>query len=43
MSFRGSLKVDGGPRHMVIKKEGIFGWVSLAAAGDARDGPTVLY
>jgi 6-phosphogluconolactonase (cycloisomerase 2 family) len=27
MSFRGSLKVDGGPRHMVINKEGTFGWV----------------
>jgi len=27
MSFQGSLKVDGGPRHMVINKEGTFGWV----------------
>ena len=27
MSFRGSLKVDGGPRHMVTNKEGTFGWV----------------
>jgi len=27
MSFRGSLIVDGGPRHMVINKEGTFGWV----------------
>ena len=27
MTFQGSLKVDGGPRHMVINKEGTFGWV----------------
>ena len=27
MSFQGSLKVDGGPRHMAINKEGTFGWV----------------
>jgi hypothetical protein len=28
MNFQGSLKVDGGPRHMVTNKEGTFGWVS---------------
>jgi len=27
MTFQGSLKLDGGPRHMVINKEGTFGWV----------------
>jgi len=27
MTFQGSLKVDGGPRHMVINKEGTFGWI----------------
>jgi 6-phosphogluconolactonase (cycloisomerase 2 family) len=27
MTFQGSLNVDGGPRHMVINKEGTFGWV----------------
>jgi 6-phosphogluconolactonase (cycloisomerase 2 family) len=27
MTFQGSLKVDGGPRHMVTNKEGTFGWV----------------
>ena len=27
MSFQGSLKVDGGPRHMVLNKDGTFGWV----------------
>ena len=27
MTFQGSLKVDGGPRHMVINKKGAFGWV----------------
>ena len=27
MAFQGSLKIDGGPRHMVINKEGTFGWV----------------
>ena len=27
MSFRGSLKVGGGPRHMAINKEGTFGWI----------------
>ena len=27
MTFQGSLKVGGGPRHMVINKEGTFGWV----------------
>jgi 6-phosphogluconolactonase (cycloisomerase 2 family) len=27
MSFRGSLKVDNGPRHMVLNKEGTLGWI----------------
>jgi len=27
LSFQGSLKVDGGPRHMVLNKEGTLGWI----------------
>jgi 6-phosphogluconolactonase (cycloisomerase 2 family) len=27
MTSQGSLKVDGGPRHMVVNKEGTFGWI----------------
>jgi 6-phosphogluconolactonase (cycloisomerase 2 family) len=27
LTFQSSLKVDGGPRHMVINKEGTFGWI----------------
>ena len=27
LTFQSSLEVDGGPRHMVINKEGTFGWI----------------
>ena len=27
MTFQGSLRIDGGPRHMTINKEGTLGWV----------------
>jgi 6-phosphogluconolactonase (cycloisomerase 2 family) len=27
LTFQSSLKVDGGPRHMVINREGTFGWI----------------
>jgi 6-phosphogluconolactonase (cycloisomerase 2 family) len=27
LTFQSSLKVDGGPRHMVINKEGTLGWI----------------
>ncbi|KAF8498617.1 Lactonase, 7-bladed beta-propeller-domain-containing protein, partial [Russula emetica] len=27
LTFQNSLKVSGGPRHMIINKEGTFGWV----------------
>jgi len=27
LTFQSSLKVDGGPRHMVINKAGTFGWI----------------
>ena len=27
LTFQSSLKVSGGPRHMVINKEGTFGWI----------------
>jgi 6-phosphogluconolactonase (cycloisomerase 2 family) len=27
MTFQGALRINGGPRHIVINKEGTFGWI----------------